>query len=164
GDDHGSRPRDRSPPRARRGTELPDDVPQSRRERTREERHRAQHRRGAAQDHRADAVERSGLGALEPGSRHRPRRSRARPHDPVFAIENAPTDVTLAAANAQTYSITFTPTEAKHFTAEIALYLDSDPTEQGTVKVSGDAVFVDAHGGGGCSAGGGAGFGAIVLV
>jgi hypothetical protein len=62
------------------------------------------------------------------------------------------------------FDVVFKPPGVGTFRANIALYLDEDPTSQTSIPVDGRAVFVDARGGGGCSTGRGGGTGSLVLV
>ena len=64
----------------------------------------------------------------------------------------------------QYFDVVFNPPAVGDYQANIALYLDEDPTSQTTVPVHGRALFVDAHGGGGCSTGGDAGGGGAILI
>jgi hypothetical protein len=83
--------------------------------------------------------------------------------DSVFRIDNAPADVELPAAMASSFSVTFEPTVEGRFETTARLFLDQDGQEQASVTITGDAVFVDARGSGGCHAGGaGAGSGAVL--
>jgi len=79
-----------------------------------------------------------------------------------FHLEDAPVDAMLPAQGEKTYSLTFEPSTAGHFETTATLYLDQDPSVQATVTITGDAVFVAAHGSGGCDAGRGGG--GLVLV
>jgi uncharacterized protein (TIGR03382 family) len=83
--------------------------------------------------------------------------------DTMFRVDNAPADLVLPTSEAHSFGITFDPTTEGHFETTARLYLDQDGEEQATVKITGDAVFVDAHGSGGCDAGGaGAGGGSAL--
>jgi outer membrane protein OmpA-like peptidoglycan-associated protein len=83
--------------------------------------------------------------------------------DSVFRITDPPADVELPATMASSFSVTFEPTTEGHFETTARLFLDQDGQEQATVTITGDAVFIDAHGSGGCHAGGaGAGSGAAL--
>jgi hypothetical protein len=84
--------------------------------------------------------------------------------DSVFHIDNAPSDAPLPSGGMKAFSITFAPTSIDHFTTTAHLHIDQDPSDEGgmDVQLSGDAVFAEAHGSGGCSAGG-AGSGGLVL-
>src|SRR5262249_2719103 len=50
------------------------------------------------------------------------------------------------------------------FTTKARLYLDTDPVAQHEVAIQGVAVFVDAHGGGGCATGGAGSAGGVALA
>ncbi len=81
-----------------------------------------------------------------------------------FVIDGAQ-DVPLEPNSSKTFSITFTPDHAGEYVTMAKLYLDEDPVATREVKLVGTAVFVDAHGGGGCSTGdGGLGAGMVLLV
>ncbi|HET7505990.1 MAG TPA: choice-of-anchor D domain-containing protein [Kofleriaceae bacterium] len=73
--------------------------------------------------------------------------------DPGFRIDDAPAGVALPPATTRPVAITFTPTAVGEFQTTARLFLDQDPTHQAQVRIVGHAVFVEAHGGGGCSAG-----------
>ena len=77
--------------------------------------------------------------------------------DGMFKLGDAPADDALAPMATRSYAVTFSPTQIGHFEAMATLYLDQDPIEQSHVLLVGDAVFVEAHGGGGCDVGGGGG-------
>jgi hypothetical protein len=62
------------------------------------------------------------------------------------------------------FEIVFLPPKVGDYTANISLFLDQDPESQRTIQVHGNALFVDAHGGGGCSAGHGAGGGMLLAL
>jgi uncharacterized membrane protein len=72
----------------------------------------------------------------------------------AFRIDNAPADIPLPAMGMQSFAVTFAPTTIDHFTTTAFVYIDEDPTPQAAVQITGDAVFIEAHGGGGCDAGG----------
>ncbi len=80
----------------------------------------------------------------------------------AFTLPDPPVGDELAASGQATYDVLFTSTTAGRFVAAAQLYLDPDPVPQATVCLEGQAVFVDAHGGGGCSTGGDAGGGALL--
>ncbi|MEO7092311.1 MAG: choice-of-anchor D domain-containing protein [Polyangiales bacterium] len=84
----------------------------------------------------------------------------------LFSITNTPAGVNLPAGGTQRYSVVFTPAnEEGPFETTANLYLDEDPTVTTTVKVKGEAVFVDLTGSGGCSTGGGGtGTGALLVI
>lgn len=63
----------------------------------------------------------------------------------------------------QTFDIVFSPTVPGEFTSSVVLYLDTDESVQKSIPITGRAVYVSAHGAGGCSVGGG-GSGGLVVV
>jgi len=77
----------------------------------------------------------------------------------AFQLDHAPADVALPAAMTKQFAVTIVATAAGPLTATATLYLDQDPVAHAQVQLTGNAVFVDAHGGGGCDAGGGGGGG-----
>ena len=77
--------------------------------------------------------------------------------DPHFTLLHAPNDVDLPPSATDSFDLEFAPTDVGDFTATVSLFLDDDPDPTANVQVHGTAVFVDAHGAGGCQAGGGAG-------
>src|SRR5262249_55034488 len=72
----------------------------------------------------------------------------------VDASGNSADGQTIGPTEKKTFDVVFEPTQLGDFRANIALYLDEDPTSQTSLPVHGQALFVDAHGGGGCSTGG----------
>jgi hypothetical protein len=74
----------------------------------------------------------------------------------------------LAAGERHNLELVFLPPDVGEYTANMTLYLDQDPLGQCTVQLSGNALFVDAQGGGGfgCSStrGGSAGLALVLLV
>lgn len=70
----------------------------------------------------------------------------------------------LPAGAMNQFEIVFLPPKVGEYTANMTLYLDQDPLGQRTIEVRGNALFVDAHGGGGCSTGRGAGAGILVVL
>lgn len=85
--------------------------------------------------------------------------------DTLFSLTEAPTGVALPAGATQTYSVVFTPLAEGPFETTASLFLDEDPTATTTVKIRGQAVFVEVTGSGGCSTGGGgAGTGAVLVI
>jgi hypothetical protein len=83
--------------------------------------------------------------------------------DPAFQVIDPPSDVELAALAAARFGVTFAPTAVGDFTATASLYLDEDREQTAEVRLAGHAVFVAAHGGGGCDVGGrGPGWGALL--
>ncbi len=85
--------------------------------------------------------------------------------DPVFEIENVAGDSDLAHGTNAKFDIVFRPPTIGEFQGTVTLFLDQDPEAQTSVPIRGRALFVDAHGAGGCSTtgGGGAGTGLVVL-
>ena len=75
----------------------------------------------------------------------------------AFTLTDPPVGAELAAGGQASFDLNFTSTTPGRFVAAAQLYLDPDPVPQATVCVEGQAVFVDAHGGGGCSTGGSGG-------
>jgi hypothetical protein len=84
--------------------------------------------------------------------------------DPGFHVEAAPADIALPAAMAKHFTISFVPTAVGDFHATATLLLDQDPVSTADVQITGHAVSIDVHGGGGCTAGLGIGGGAVLLV
>jgi len=58
----------------------------------------------------------------------------------------------------------FSPPYPGEFEATVVLYLDQDPVAQQPVPIRGRAVYIDAHGGGGCQTGGDTRGAALLLV
>lgn len=71
-----------------------------------------------------------------------------------FTIEDAPKDQALAANATETYAVQFAPTQRGDFSVTATLFLDQDPVPHAQVMIKGTADAVEAHGGGGCNAGG----------
>jgi MYXO-CTERM domain-containing protein len=88
--------------------------------------------------------------------------------DNVFEVQdldgNSVSNAPLAPSSTASYDIVFTPPTVGEFHANATLYLDQDPSAQTSIPVRGRALFVDAHGSGGCSTGGGSGSGMIVVL
>jgi hypothetical protein len=94
----------------------------------------------------------------------------------VFRVEGFGGDgvqgMMLPAGTRHNLELVFTPPDVGEYTVNMTLYLDQDPVGQRTVQLTGNALFVDAQGGGGfgCavargSTGGTAGAGvALVLL
>ena len=80
----------------------------------------------------------------------------------AFTLPDPPVGTELAPNGQATFDVAFTSATPGRFVAAAQLYLDPDPVPQATVCLEGQAVFVDAHGGGGCSTGGDAGGGALL--
>jgi hypothetical protein len=83
--------------------------------------------------------------------------------DPVFRVEETPADVALLASETKRFSITFSPAAVGDFHTTATLLLDQDPKSHADVEIVGHAVFVDAHGSGGCDAGGAGHGGGLIL-
>jgi hypothetical protein len=83
--------------------------------------------------------------------------------DPAFRVANAPTDIALPASAAKRFAITFDPTAVGDFHTTATLLLDQDQVSTADVQITGHAVFVDAHGSGGCDAGGTGRGGGLVI-
>jgi len=83
--------------------------------------------------------------------------------NPAFQLEEMPADLALPSGAQETFGITFTPMTVDHFETIAHLYIDEDPVPQANIKITGDAVFVDAHGSGGCNAGGAGGGGGLAI-
>jgi len=84
--------------------------------------------------------------------------------DDVFSVVDSPQNLELAASTTHGFAVTFTPESEGDFVATAQVFLDKDPVAQAEITIKGRAVFVDAHGGGGCATGDGFGSGAIVVV
>jgi len=81
----------------------------------------------------------------------------------VFQLDSTPTDEALPAGMTRQFGLTFEATAAGPVSATARLYLDQDPEVHAEVNLVADAVFIDAHGGGGCDAGAGsAGSGSVI--
>ncbi len=70
----------------------------------------------------------------------------------------------LVAGTTERFEIVFTPPKVGDYTANVTVFLDQDMEGQRTIQVHGNALFVDAHGGGGCSTGNGTGGGALLAL
>ena len=84
--------------------------------------------------------------------------------DQVFSIVDLGTDEDLPAGATKTFDVVFNPPGIGEYQATAVLYLDEDPTPQMSIPLHGRALFVDAHGGGGCSAGTGSSAGMILVL
>jgi Abnormal spindle-like microcephaly-assoc'd, ASPM-SPD-2-Hydin/Thrombospondin type 3 repeat len=82
--------------------------------------------------------------------------------DSAFRVDGA-SDVELLPSATQRFKLTFAPQVVGPFETTATLFLDEDPEQQAQVTITGQAVFVDAHGGGGCDAGGTRGTGGLVV-
>nr|HEX4318586.1 choice-of-anchor D domain-containing protein [Kofleriaceae bacterium] len=84
----------------------------------------------------------------------------------AFSLVTPPHDLSLPPSSTQSFDLVFDPQTEGQYSATLSLLLDKDPVPR-TVTITGRAVFVDAHGGGGCEVGGGSGGGgggALVLL
>ncbi|MDB4955718.1 MAG: putative internalin [Myxococcales bacterium] len=77
---------------------------------------------------------------------------------------NTVSNVGLPPVTTTQFDIVFTPPAVGDFHATAKLYLDQDPEAQTSVPVHGRALFVDAHGSGGCSTSNGANGGMTIFV
>jgi outer membrane protein OmpA-like peptidoglycan-associated protein len=84
--------------------------------------------------------------------------------DDVFTVVDAPNNLELPASATHTFAVTFTPESEGDFVATAQLFLDKDPVAQAEITLKGRAVFVDAHGGGGCATGHDLGGGGLLVV
>lgn len=82
----------------------------------------------------------------------------------LFEIPETPTDVDVSGGGELPLAMSFAPDEEGKFVAAARLFVEPDPVSQATICVVGNAVFVDARGGGGCSTGRDLGGGAILLL
>jgi uncharacterized protein (TIGR03382 family) len=80
----------------------------------------------------------------------------------AFHLDTVPVTA-LPAGRTEHFTVTFDPQAPGDFTTLASLYLDQDPTPHGQVRLTGHAVFVEAHGSGGCDAGGTGAGGGLVL-
>ncbi|HEY5952691.1 MAG TPA: choice-of-anchor D domain-containing protein [Kofleriaceae bacterium] len=71
-------------------------------------------------------------------------------------------NIDLPIGGSNKFEVVFLPPKVGEYTANITLFLDQDPLGQRTVEAHGNALFVDAHGGAGCSTGRGAGSGILL--
>lgn len=71
--------------------------------------------------------------------------------------------VDIAPGGSQTFDIVFDPSVPGEFTSSVVLYLDQDNDVQKSIPITGRAVYVSAHGAGGCSVGGGSSGGLVVV-
>jgi MYXO-CTERM domain-containing protein len=71
--------------------------------------------------------------------------------------------VDIEPGSSQTFDIVFSPTVPGEFTSSVVLYLDDDQDVQKSIPITGRAVYVSAHGAGGCSVGGGGSGGLVVI-
>ncbi len=82
----------------------------------------------------------------------------------AFEVVDAPQNLELPAGGMQEFAVTFTPQTEGDFVGTVQLFLDKDSVAQATLQIRGRAVFVDAHGGGGCATGHDFGAGALVAI
>ncbi len=73
------------------------------------------------------------------------------------------TSVDIDPGSSQTFDIEFSPTVAREFTSSVVLYLDDDQDVQKSIPITGRAVYVSAHGAGGCAVGGDSRGGLVVI-
>ncbi|HEY0195246.1 MAG TPA: choice-of-anchor D domain-containing protein [Kofleriaceae bacterium] len=95
------------------------------------------------------------LTSMDPSNSFRVHRIELEPGP--FKVEDAPDNDTLMPSEVKRYAVTLDSSRPGHFEAMATLYLDQDPVPQSQVVLTGDTVYVEAHGGGGCDAGGGTG-------
>ncbi|HWO25363.1 MAG TPA: choice-of-anchor D domain-containing protein [Kofleriaceae bacterium] len=82
-----------------------------------------------------------------------------------FQIKGLAPGLELPPMAERAFGVTFTAQKVGTFSVKARLYLDTDPEAQQEVTLTGNAVFVDAHGGGGCAASGARGpAGSALLV
>ncbi len=89
--------------------------------------------------------------------------------DDVFKVQTQSGDavdgMALAPGATQPLDVVFVPPTLGDFNANITLFLDQDTDAQPTqIAVHGRALFVDAHGSGGCSAGGSGGAAVVLAI
>ena len=70
----------------------------------------------------------------------------------------------LAAGATAPLHVTFRADVPGEYATTATLFLDEDPAATDSVTIHAHAVYLDAHGGGGCSAGGDAGLGLVLVV
>jgi hypothetical protein len=81
-----------------------------------------------------------------------------------FTIEGLTQPLELFPLSPRTFSVTFTPDAPGQLTAKAYFYLDMDPETRHEVTIEGTALFVDAHGSGGCAASSAGTGGGVALV
>ena len=81
----------------------------------------------------------------------------------AFAIPGA-VGTQLPPSTTLSLDVSFSPLHLGAYDATAVLRLDADPDPAATVALHGDAVFVEAVGGGGCSVGGRSGLALVVVV
>ena|GEM_PF-5784673 len=72
----------------------------------------------------------------------------------AFHIDDA-AEVELMPGTTGSFTLKFAATEVGKLDTTATLFLDEDPIQQTSVRITGEAVFVKAHSGGGCDAGNG---------
>ena len=77
----------------------------------------------------------------------------------AFEIVGSPVGTVIPPHGEVRFAVRFAPLAPSSYDGQARLYLDENPTEQAHEKVKGNALFIDARGGGGCSVGGGGGGG-----
>jgi hypothetical protein len=83
----------------------------------------------------------------------------------AFRLDTDLRDVALPASATQTLVVTLDPTAPGTLRTVARLYVDQDPTPQTELTITATAVFVDAHGSGGCAVGrGNAGGGSAIAL
>jgi hypothetical protein len=81
----------------------------------------------------------------------------------VNADGSAFTSVDIEPTASRTFDIVFSPEVPGEHTSTIVLFLDQDDKAAKTIPIRGNAVYIDAHGAGGCSAGGQRSGGLVVI-
>ena len=88
--------------------------------------------------------------------------------DPAFAVttlDGQPTaHLPLPVGTSAPLDVTFVASTPGDYRTTVTLFLDQDPDAQTSAVLLAHAAFIDAQGGGGCSAGGDAGLGVVVLA
>ena len=88
--------------------------------------------------------------------------------DPAFAVTTAdgqPTaHLALPVGTTAPLDVTFVASTPGDYRTTATLFLDQDPDAQTSVVLLAHAELIDAHGGGGCNAGGDSGLGVVALV
>jgi len=82
----------------------------------------------------------------------------------VFTLIDGPVGTELPPTQQATFDVRFSSSAAGRFAAGAQLFIEPDPVPQAAVCLEGEAVFVDARGGGGCSTGGDVGGGALIWL
>ncbi len=77
---------------------------------------------------------------------------------------NPVSNVPLSPMGSQQFDIVFDPKAEGDYNVHATLFLDQDPVSERQVPVVAHALFVDAHGGGGCSTGRGSGAGMLLVI